>query len=109
MFWNQGTGYGDRAISVFGLAVFQFGFYLSSNNRSAIAWPTVLVGLFFQQVVALFVLKSGAGFSIFKWIATLAADFLAQAYTAAEFFFDHETIRTFCPGLTTTFVSYSFR
>jgi len=88
----EGTGYGDRAISVFGLAVFQFGFYLSSTNRKAINWPTVLVGLFFQQVVALFVLKSGAGFSIFKWIATLAADFLSQAYTAAEFFFDHETI-----------------
>ncbi len=38
--------------------------------------PTVIVGLFIQQAIALFVLKSGAGFSIFNWIATLAADFL---------------------------------
>jgi CNT family concentrative nucleoside transporter len=53
---------------------------------------TVIVGLFFQQVVALFVLKSGAGFSIFKWIATLAHDFLAEANPAAGFFFDAETI-----------------
>jgi CNT family concentrative nucleoside transporter len=88
----EGTSYGDRAISVFGLLVFQFGFYCTSRDRSAIPWPTVLVGLFFQQVVALFVLKSGAGFSIFVWIATLAGDFLGQAAPAAGFFFDAEVI-----------------
>jgi hypothetical protein len=50
------------------------------------------VGLFIQQAIALFVLKSGAGFAIFKWIATLAADFLDQANTGAAFFFDAETV-----------------
>lgn len=40
----------------------------------------------------MFVLKSGAGFSIFKWIAFLAADFLEQALAGAEFFFDADTI-----------------
>ena len=54
--------------------------------------PTVIVGLFLQQAVALFVLKTGAGFSIFKWIATLAGDFLSQALTGAVFFFDQDTI-----------------
>ncbi|GJJ06199.1 hypothetical protein Clacol_000388 [Clathrus columnatus] len=54
--------------------------------------PTVIIGLFFQQVVALFVLKTGAGFSIFKWIATLASDFLSEANPAAQFFFDADTI-----------------
>ena len=34
----QGTSYGDRAISVLGLVVFQFGFWLTSNNRSQIPW-----------------------------------------------------------------------
>ena len=53
---------------------------------------TVIVGLFFQQAVALFVLKSGAGYSLFNWIATLAGDFLAQAAPAAGFFFDAETV-----------------
>jgi len=52
------------------------------------------VGLFLQQVIALFVLKSGAGFSIFKWIATLAADFLNEALNGATFFFDQETVQT---------------
>ena len=40
----------------------------------------------------MFVLKSGAGFSIFKWIAFLASDFLAQALVGAAFFFDNTVI-----------------
>ncbi|KAG8680355.1 hypothetical protein FRC09_018306, partial [Ceratobasidium sp. 395] len=68
----EGTSYGDRAISVFGL-------------------PTVIVGLFMQQAVALFVLKTDAGFKIFLWVAKLASDFLEQAVPAAGFFFDAET------------------
>jgi len=89
---QQDTTYGDRAVSVAGLAVFQFCFWLSSSNRKAVPWPTVVVGLFLQQAIALFVLKSSAGFSIFKWIATLAADFLAQANAGASFFFDAATV-----------------
>lgn len=52
----------------------------------------MIVGLFLQQVVALFVLKSGAGFSIFNWIATLASDFLNQSQAGAAFFFDSATV-----------------
>ncbi|KDN44977.1 hypothetical protein RSAG8_05150, partial [Rhizoctonia solani AG-8 WAC10335] len=87
----EGTGYGDRAISVFGLFVFTTGFWLSSKHRSHIPWPTVVVGLFMQQAIALFVLKTDAGFKLFLWIARLAADFLEQAGPAAGFFFDPET------------------
>jgi CNT family concentrative nucleoside transporter len=54
--------------------------------------PTIIVGLFLQQAIALFVLKSGAGFSIFRWIAILASDFLAQANAGATFFFDAEVV-----------------
>jgi CNT family concentrative nucleoside transporter len=53
----------------------------------------VIVGLFIQQTIALFVLKTGAGFSIFKWIATLASDFLANGLVGAEFFFDEQTVK----------------
>jgi len=88
----EGTTLGDRAISILGLFVFQFTFYATSSNRSQIPWPTVIVGLFIQQVIALFVLKTGAGFSIFNWIATLASDFLQQGTNAAAFFFDTATI-----------------
>jgi len=89
---TPGTSYGDRAISVLGLFVFQCCFYLSSKHKKDIQWQTVIVGLFLQQVVALFVLKSGAGFHIFNWLATLAADFLEESAPAAQFFFDAETI-----------------
>ena len=54
--------------------------------------PTVIVGLFLQQAIALFVLKTDAGFSIFNWISSLAATFLDQALTGAVFFFDQDTI-----------------
>jgi len=45
-------------------------------------------------VVALFVLKSGAGFSLFKWLANLASDFLNQGLVGAAFFFDQDTVNT---------------
>ncbi|KAF6760052.1 Na+ dependent nucleoside transporter C-terminus-domain-containing protein [Ephemerocybe angulata] len=88
---EPGTNYGDRAINVLGLFIFQFGFWATSAHRAHVPWPTVIVGLFMQQAIALFVLKTGAGFSIFKWIATLAADFLEQANAGSGFFFDAET------------------
>jgi concentrative nucleoside transporter, CNT family len=75
---------------VLGLLVFQTAFFLSSKNRKAIPWPTVIVGLFIQQAIAMFVLKTGAGYSIFTWIATLAADFLNQAQTGVSFFFNQD-------------------
>src|SRR6266849_10280944 len=53
-----------------------------------------MVGLFLQQAIALFVLKSGAGFHMFKWLSTLASDFLAQGLVGATFFFDQDTINT---------------
>ncbi|CAE7160202.1 unnamed protein product [Rhizoctonia solani] len=84
----EGTSYGDRAISVFGLFIFTAGFWLSSKHRSRVPWPTVIVGLFMQQVAALFVFKTDAGFKLFLWIARLAANFLKQAGPAAGFFFD---------------------
>ncbi|KAF8256862.1 hypothetical protein EI94DRAFT_1525583, partial [Lactarius quietus] len=72
----QGTNYGDCAISVVGLTVFQFGFWETLTNRSAIQWQTVMVDLFIQQVIALFVLKTGAGFHVFNWLVTFATDYL---------------------------------
>jgi CNT family concentrative nucleoside transporter len=92
--WSQGTNYGDRAISVLGLVVFQFGFWATSRHRSHIQWQTVIVGLFMQQAIALFVLKSGAGFHLFNWLATLATDFLNKGLVGAAFFFDQDTVNT---------------
>ena len=40
----------------------------------------------------MFVLKTGAGYSIFKWIALAASDLLNCGLAGAEFFFDKDTI-----------------
>ncbi|OCB86837.1 hypothetical protein A7U60_g6010 [Sanghuangporus baumii] len=89
---QDNTEYSDRAISVLGLFVFQLGFYLTSTHRNHIPWPTVIVGLFLQQAIALFVLKSDAGFDLFSWIAYLARDFLNQSHSGAVFFFNQDIV-----------------
>ena len=64
----------------------------SGLNADVCVRATVIVGLILQQAIAMFVLKSGAGFAIFKWIAFLAKDFLEQALAGAAFFFDPVTV-----------------
>jgi CNT family concentrative nucleoside transporter len=51
----------NRAVSLFGLAVFIFGFWATSRNRKAINWQTVIVGMLAQFLLALFVLRTKAG------------------------------------------------
>jgi concentrative nucleoside transporter, CNT family len=94
LFADQGTNYLDRAISVLGLVIYQFGFWATSRHRSHIQWQTVIVGLIMQQAIALFVLKTGASFHIFKWLATLASDFSSNGHAGGAFFFDQETVDT---------------
>lgn len=107
---DNGTSYGQRTQSVFGLFIFQLCFFIFSAHHKAIQWRTVIVGLGFQQILAMFVLKSGAGFAIFvsggaaqgqeteiepilqNWIATLASDFLTQAYYGSAFFFSDDIV-----------------
>jgi CNT family concentrative nucleoside transporter len=54
----------NRAVSLFGLAVFIFGFWATSRNRKAINWQTVIVGMLAQFLLALFVLRTKAGVSL---------------------------------------------
>ena len=51
----------NRAISLFGLAVIIFAMWITSKHRETVRWHTVIVGMLVQFVVALFVLRSGAG------------------------------------------------
>lgn len=51
----------NRAVSLFGLAVIIFVMWATSKHRSMIKWHTVIVGMLVQFLVALFVLRSGAG------------------------------------------------
>jgi CNT family concentrative nucleoside transporter len=69
----------NRAVSLFGLAVFIFGFWATSRNRSKINWHTVIVGMLLQFIIALFVLRTTAGYDIFNFISELARELLGFA------------------------------
>lgn len=75
----------NRAVSLFGMIVFIFGLWLTSRNRSKIVWHTVIVGMLSQFIIALFVLRSGAGYDIFNFISGLASDLLGFAIDGVTF------------------------
>ncbi|OJZ81162.1 hypothetical protein ASPFODRAFT_85236 [Aspergillus luchuensis CBS 106.47] len=75
----------DRAVSLFGLIVFLFILWLFSRDRSNIVWHTVIVGMLVQFLVALFVLRTQAGYDIFNFISTLAQKLLGFAEQGVDF------------------------
>ncbi|KAL2869840.1 NupC/NupG family nucleoside CNT transporter [Aspergillus lucknowensis] len=90
-----GNSRADRAVSLFGLAVCIFVLWLTSRNRRKIVWHTVIVGMLVQFIVALFVLRTTAGYDIFDFISFLARELLGFAQegvdflTAPNFIVDH--------------------
>ena len=62
----------NRGISVAGLIAFYLILWITSANRKKIVWRTVLVGLLCQYLLALFVLRTQAGYDIFNFISFLA-------------------------------------
>lgn len=93
----------NRAVSLFGLAVIIFGMWATSRDRKKIKWHTVIVGMLVQFIVALFVLRSGAGceylrkillvygteqillVDIFAFVSELARDLLGFADQGTSF------------------------
>lgn len=53
----------NRAVSLLGLAIFLFCFWVTSRDRKAIQWQPVIVGMLAQYLLALFVLRTKAGVS----------------------------------------------
>lgn len=80
---SGGQGIQQRAIPVFGIIVFQGGLYATSMNRRAIPWHTVIVGLGMQQIIALFVLKTKAGYDTFSFVATTLSTYVS-CYVIAD-------------------------
>lgn len=80
----------DRAVSLFGLVVFLFALWLSSRSRKKIVWHTVVVGMLVQFLVALFVLRSKAGYDIFSFVSLLARDLLGFAEQGVVFLTQQE-------------------
>ncbi|KAI9763414.1 MAG: hypothetical protein M1840_000545 [Geoglossum simile] len=78
----------DRAVSLFGLAVFVGAFYATSRDRKKINWYTVVVGILAQFLLGLFVLRTKAGYDIFNFLAYLAKSFLSYAEDGTKFLTD---------------------
>jgi len=76
---------GNRAISLVGLLLFIGVFWATSKKRSAIVWQTVIVGMLAQFILALFVLRTKAGYDIFNFIAYLAKTLLGFASAGTKF------------------------
>lgn len=75
----------NRAISLFGMAVIIFAFWATSRHRSAVNWRTVIGGMLAQYVIGLFVLRTKAGYDIFRFVAARAADLLGFAKEGTAF------------------------
>ncbi|KAI9376035.1 Na+ dependent nucleoside transporter C-terminus-domain-containing protein [Aspergillus egyptiacus] len=75
----------DRAVSLFGLVVFIFVLWLTSRNRKKIVWHTVIVGMLTQFIIALFVLRTKAGYDIFDFVSYLARQLLGFAQQGVDF------------------------
>lgn len=90
--------YGDnnatnRGVSLAGLAVTIGLLWATSRNRKAISWYTVLVGLYLQFLIALFVLRTTVGYNIFTFLSNRASDLLGYADDGLAFLTD-DTVPT---------------
>jgi concentrative nucleoside transporter, CNT family len=83
---------GNRAISILGLFVFVAVLWATSKNRARIPWHTVVGGTLCQFVIAVFVLRTTAGYDIFDFISYLARAFLGYAGDGLAFLTSEETV-----------------
>ena len=84
----------NRAISLLGVIILIGAMYATSRNRRKIKWHTVIVGMLVQFIIALFVLRSQAGFDIFNFISGLALDLLGFAGKGTSFLTDPSVLDT---------------
>ncbi|KAI1651588.1 H+/nucleoside cotransporter [Daldinia loculata] len=74
-----------RAQSLFGLVVMIVILTATSRDWRKIPWHTVIGGMLTQFVIAVFVLRSQAGYDIFNFISTLARTLLGFAAQGVAF------------------------
>jgi CNT family concentrative nucleoside transporter len=84
----------NRAISLLGLLLILFAFWATSKHRHAINWQTVINGMLCQYIIGLFVLRTQAGYDIFRFIADRAGDLLGFARDGVAFLVGDEIAQT---------------
>ncbi|KAI9896446.1 hypothetical protein N3K66_008618 [Trichothecium roseum] len=81
----------NRVVSIAGLIIILAFFWLTSRHRRHVNWRTVFGGMLSQYIIGLFVLRTQAGYDIFKFIADRAADLLGFARDGVAFLTDKDT------------------
>lgn len=77
----------EHFISLLGLIVFLGFAYLISYERLAIRWSTVAWGFGLQFILAIFILKTSIGLTIFEWLGNVVRTFLDYSDVGAKFVF----------------------
>ncbi|KAK4145075.1 Na+ dependent nucleoside transporter C-terminus-domain-containing protein [Dichotomopilus funicola] len=80
----------NRAISIFGFIVMLAILTATSRNWRIIPWHTVIGGMLTQFIIAIFVLRSKAGYDIFKFISDMARQLLGFAGQGLAFLTDDD-------------------
>ncbi|KAK3903796.1 Sodium/nucleoside cotransporter 2 [Staphylotrichum tortipilum] len=78
----------NRAISIFGLIVMLAVLTATSRDWRIIPWQTVIGGMLTQFIIGVFVLRTKAGFDIFKFISDMARQLLGFANQGLAFLTD---------------------
>jgi len=77
----------NRYMNIIGIAVMILLAYVCSNNRGKINYKLVVNGLLFQAALAIFILKTGVGFTIFNTISLGISSLYHFAETGINFVF----------------------
>ncbi len=77
----------DRFVGLLGIATILGIAYLLSNNRKAINYRTVGMGLLLQLLLAIFILKVPVGRTIFGWLGKAVTKVLSFSDVGAKFVF----------------------
>lgn len=93
----------ERFTGLLGIVLILGVSFLMSNNRKAINYRTVGVGLLLQVVLAVFILKTEVGQNLFQWLGDSINTLLGQADKGAQFVFGSLVnrdlmIKAFGPG-----------
>ena len=93
----------ERFTGLLGIVLILGVAFLMSNNRKAINYRTVGVGLLMQVLLAVFILKTEVGKNLFQWLGDAINTLLGQADKGAQFVFGSLVnrdlmIKAFGPG-----------
>jgi photosystem II stability/assembly factor-like uncharacterized protein len=90
----------DRLIGLLGILVVLGMCYLASNNRAAIEWRLVVVGLGLQVIIAVLILKTDTGYAVFDWLGQRINDLLTFSNEGAKFVFGRLVDTTYLDAVT---------